>query len=657
MHLSRVRESRALDHVYDTTYTAPYVDNGRRGPLYRPAVPADAHGGDVMGANRTKFFRRPMVPHLTSVAPEILWAPTSKTDPLVPPEAVPEPKVKEVSVQTKFRESEAQTDPYTPEFHVAENKPEPEVLLLESLTYEHGLPVGMREIHMIEYAREKRRLEESLPPFTDEASLFLRKRLMEVQEMREFDLRNQELDNAREQRIGMLRKAILDRDQGNEFLAEQRIEALRQRKLEERDSKLAKIQAKRVKVLRKLTKQRAQLRMPGDLEPATRRDIIGDYADFDSEVYAPATRLGKHPDKQAQKFDVAVRIAPVAPLEGLNTLEATLPLKLTSNSVPKAKPTSKKPRSTEERKTLSLQADLERSQTILAQQKQDALLRKTQGITGKGKLKLDSSMPAWRTKVLRADRPTTPIIQRQEGDEDEEREEVLAILLLQRLLRGRAIQNTMFEGKERRKHLITELRAEAEQDAREMARPSSAERRAALITATADTAAGESVASILDLLAKELVRKEEKTRLKALAAQANELRRMREAQEAGTRQAEEILRRKEDEVFRQVARAHHGAAMHFVEETMRESIDATAGAQAMFELQSLPNLRAVIEQTRKSEEEEEHAIRNLVASFLIPGVERLQMQKQVRLEERRFVDAAQKSIKQSLEVLAERNIE
>lgn len=34
----------------------------------------------------------------------------------------------------------------------------------------------------------------------------------------------------------------------------------------------------------------------------------------------------------------------------------------------------------------------------------------------------------------------------------------MAVLLLQRLIRGRAVQNVMFEGKERRKELIRELR-------------------------------------------------------------------------------------------------------------------------------------------------------------------------------------------------------
>lgn len=43
-------------------------------------------------------------------------------------------------------------------------------------------------------------------------------------------------------------------------------------------------------------------------------------------------------------------------------------------------------------------------------------------------------------------------------DLSEDENEHLAVLLLQRLVRGRAVQNVMFEGKERRKELIRELR-------------------------------------------------------------------------------------------------------------------------------------------------------------------------------------------------------
>lgn len=41
--------------------------------------------------------------------------------------------------------------------------------------------------------------------------------------------------------------------------------------------------------------------------------------------------------------------------------------------------------------------------------------------------------------------------------EDEERE--LAVTYLQQMLRGRSVQNTMFEGKEKRMELIRELRS------------------------------------------------------------------------------------------------------------------------------------------------------------------------------------------------------
>lgn len=51
--------------------------------------------------------------------------------------------------------------------------------------------------------------------------------------------------------------------------------------------------------------------------------------------------------------------------------------------------------------------------------------------------------------VLQPDRVPNP---------PEDEGEHLAVLLLQRLIRGRAVQNVMFEGKERRKELIRELR-------------------------------------------------------------------------------------------------------------------------------------------------------------------------------------------------------
>ena len=61
-----------------------------------------------------------------------------------------------VAVQTAFRDSECQTQPFTPEGFITEGK-QPEVLALSSLKYEKGLPVqsdfdvervrGLRQLH------------------------------------------------------------------------------------------------------------------------------------------------------------------------------------------------------------------------------------------------------------------------------------------------------------------------------------------------------------------------------------------------------------------------------------------------------------------------------------------------------------------------------
>lgn len=61
-------------------------------------------------------------------------------------------------------------------------------------------------------------------------------------------------------------------------------------------------------------------------------------------------------------------------------------------------------------------------------------------------------------------RPDTPVYDKHRDDENLEANDRRnrAIILLQRLLRGRADQNMMFEGKEKRLDLIAELRATEE---------------------------------------------------------------------------------------------------------------------------------------------------------------------------------------------------
>ena len=500
----------------------------------------------VSGTQRYKYFKRPIMPRVSAIAPQILLAPTTAEDPLLPEETRVEASVKDVEVQTAYRESEAQTVPYTPNYIVT-GAADPEVLLLKNLTYENGLPLGKKEIEMIEYARAKRDMESNLPPFTDEASLLLRKKLMEKQEMREFKLRENEIDKKREEKLAQIEKALVEREESNEFLTSQRLENVRLLKMEEREKVLQKIRNKRIKALRRLAHQR-NISDPV-LSDGIKRDIIDDYYDKGSKVYAPVRRQGQDLSIPAEKFDVISRTLPLDNITNIMNLEATIPKRLLDNNndnMLMAKTAPMKLRSTttgsnngggraaEPRLTSAAQRairttkrDVEEMHHILIQKKfQDAT--QAAGYAANGRPYSPGTVPTSPTAtgnnpfnttnnaasgkqstILAAllakkpkGRPPTPDFTTDrilapapvhipnEDDEDfieqniEEKQQPAvvveedktnytlknnhhfqaSIILLQKLIRGRAVQNIMFEGKFRRKELINELKSADEEE-------------------------------------------------------------------------------------------------------------------------------------------------------------------------------------------------
>ena len=84
-----------------------------------------------------------------------------------------------VAMQTAFRDGEAQTEPYSPDFVVPAGS-NPEVLKLAHLKAGaptgKSLPVGHAEIEAVELARRRARTEAALPPATDEAALEVSRR-------------------------------------------------------------------------------------------------------------------------------------------------------------------------------------------------------------------------------------------------------------------------------------------------------------------------------------------------------------------------------------------------------------------------------------------------------------------------------------------------
>lgn len=72
-----------------------------------------------------------------------LLAPTLNEDPMEAPRQEPESFTKDVGSQTKYRESEAQTTPYSRDYVLDPESEEPEVLMLQGLV--HGRLLKMTQ--------------------------------------------------------------------------------------------------------------------------------------------------------------------------------------------------------------------------------------------------------------------------------------------------------------------------------------------------------------------------------------------------------------------------------------------------------------------------------------------------------------------------------
>jgi len=588
MSLTRVTESRPYDARYDPSYTGPFHNNASMDPRVKAAISKPEM---VAGAPRYKYFRRPIMPRMSAVPPNILLAPTNDNNPMVPVEEVAELLVKTVEVQTMYRESEAQTNPYTPDYIIAEGH-DPEVLLIKHMNYTDGtLPLGKKEVEMVEHARRKKDLDSNLPPFTDEASLGLRKRLMEQQELNEFNLREMEIDKRRERRLEELKQALDDREESAELLASQRIEAIRQIRMDQREKVLTKIRAKRIKVLRQLALKRNQVNP--NLSVSGHHDIINDYFDKGSTLYAPIARDGTTLRANPSNNDVVARTAPLDTMENITSLEDVIPnrvLKRNDYSMSLRNEFSKTTpagllglninkgggRAAEHRDTsATLRAmrntkrDLEEmNQIIVKKKKEEALRTTTRGRSGPGspdslrsappgtghsenrRISTATTSPGSPSNLKRIKgRPMSPDLTIDERGAPlvDNHTIVSSCLLLQRLLRGRAVQNVMYEGRLRRARLIAELREadellanEVPEAATELNSRLKEERKEKLRVTTIEAVAGGGTASVLYLLAQEQQRAEVFEEMIVKAQEEHEIRRKREAFESGRRQKENM---------------------------------------------------------------------------------------------------------------------
>jgi len=659
---------------------------GARGMMAAEKV-AGQLNSEVLGRSRAKFFKRPVVPFLgeggfdvgaggagdSVQADEIAAAEeaariATSMDP--DSQASSAEQHRTIGTQSDYRESEAQTDPYTPDYITDPSEPDPEVLGLAHLNYGNGLPASMDELQQIERMREKRAWEATLPPITDAASFEKRKVMLEARELQEWAWREEEMKEEQEAKLQLLVDTLSIREQKNEELNEMRVEAVRQAKLAERDKIFDSIHALRIKQTRALGKARQALdastahmsggskaltssQVQGGTRRTNMRDIVGDYADHASQVYAPITREGHLPAKN-QVVDYGIPI--LNSFQGLSELERQghIPERLLEVAIKAPRRDRIQIASLATRKGQAIRRDLEYVDSLLDAQRAAGL---EVGITGAARtnyaLKAGQRLIENVYKKFEpVQRAPTPSVQ---PPKDEEA--TRAILLLQRILRGRMVQNAMYEGKAHHKTIIQELRKE------EMEVEEAEEDEDEPLHSALDTLQGELLSSGLDTLRKEVVRVDVEGSVSSLVSHAKLTRRHREAEESGRRQAETLLRMKQERQFREIMAEHSRTATRFIDQLMSNAVEHHAQKTAQHLASSAVNKNESVDSSLQhvdidrvytdgpsaaavaaSSSSSASIVGDLVASFVLPEVERRRRAREEEVRQRRFVKEAHRTI-------------
>lgn len=580
---------------------------------------------EVHGKSRHKFFARPNKQMLSTIPHIVQYA--MRTAPQVAGvtqkgmASTAEPRTKTVGTQSMYRESEAQTDPYSPEYYVVPNQ-SPEVLQLMHLCYGAGLPATEAEIKAIERTRQKRLFERMLPPPTDEFNLEVRSALMEAQEFREWAERERTIRDLQERRLDLLREALHDRSTRREVEHDERVERMRTRKEEDRDRVQAACQRRKTTVLRKMQKERTKAE-PARTAPEPgrtgKRDVIAEYAEKSSKVYAPLARDGHVPDSNTSRIEI--QPADLNTYPGLLALENALPSHV-------LKPVKISPHDSGKKKTKH-QVRKENEITSALKAAMESIKKEMQQPT-------EAEVPNMR--VDRAESPRKEEVQ----PEDEEME--AAVLLLQRVIRGRAYQNMMFEGKDKRLDLINELRAAerfAETATTVEEKRYSDQLKEKAFEGAIESIQGSVISQTLDQLSKELLRFQQEKRIAVMVKLAERDRQIRQAQESGRRQAEERLREREDEMFRKIMGVHQSTVDSYLEEVLTSTVEQAAQSRALTEARlKAAKINQVVDTLEAATQEPEAVVRELVHNFMLPHVRREVVKRREAVESKRFSEAA-----------------
>lgn len=610
--------------------------NAAGSPLFPSSAAASGFGGSTRpssslrsGMNQSQRFRRPRPHHLPSLSSSVPRAAAAAAAAA----AEPTPRMRDAELQTDYRENETQTDPYTPDYVIPDGAPEPEVLKLKGLTWRNGgLPAGKEEIELIQRVRRRRDVEENLPQGSDPASLEKRFAVLHELEELEWQDREEHVAKLQSRRLEKIEAALMAREEAREEANQQRFEQIKEQYFAKLRSKLETLQQRRMADSRRTVDRRlAGATTTGALTGSLKkRDLIASYAKYGVDAAPPAAgaasvlpggatggelrRTAAQSQRAPENYDVRPTL--LSAPEGVEAVDATRSARIerlpeSAFTVPENEAINRLRTLYERRRAEHVVHSLDYAYEKIQAAKDDgtATAEATQRV-----LELYRATP-------KLQRPPTPELEL-DGDAEETEEE--ACILLQRLLRGRAVQNDFFEGKERCRGLIEELQAASNAQFAERAKQAAKEREAlvqqqeGMVQSVLDAALGDVISDTFGFLYQELGRQQDELRLDALRAEAEAVREEREAIEIARREAQRVQRDREEVQYAAYVRATDTTIECFLHDVYASATEEAAMEEAVREEGERQAARP--SPPAETAEDRENLVCDLLDDFVIPAV-------------------------------------
>ncbi|XP_028046229.1 cilia- and flagella-associated protein 91 isoform X1 [Monomorium pharaonis] len=567
---------------------------------------------------------------------------------------------KNAETQTDYRESEAQTEPWEPpckfvsgiitiilqlycnievhkvaqsknrnrekeknkvrnkNFHLGHN---PEMLTLAHLTWEHGLPAGIHEVHIINRMRIKRAWEAILPPMDTPENIKIRNSIIMALDIEEWAFRESEIQFIMDLRLDLMRNLLQNRESEYEKKMQGRFNRLENKLGKYRDNRIMTIRHNLKRDLRKLHRRHRDEQLP------RKPDIIERHIDPKSDLYAPQMCFGEHPQRRHEVLEK--RFQNKSYIEQEDTTLSWLP------TIEKPKPTKRGPKP----------IDICIRETRWTEEKLQQLHSDLKAI----RMKVKSVDEGPRLVKRNHEQPVTP---RRSGTWDntqKQREE--SATFIQKLVKGRAIQCLMYKGRDKCRELIEKLQStemlkqedhiEEMQIIQQLQDDKSTEEDR--LREIRDSLEGKTVCGTLDFLSKELVRLEDERRVHAFVLLAERERCMREAAEAGRRQVERNRRREFDEMFKQIVKVNQDSVEAYLEDIVREQIDWISDKVAKERILEVCNtMDAISKHAAENADKlsDEELVADMIYNFVLPEVEEHNIRKKIRDQQQNYMQNA-----------------